>query len=75
MWSKGSIKIEGTEVQYWVKHYEEGSEFGIDGGRISKLMLQRNGQTVCNYDRGWDIKPTDPDTELALEILLHTENH
>ena len=33
MWSQG------TEhgYTYWVKHYEEGSEFGINGGRISKL--------------------------------------
>ena len=74
MWSKGKIEIEGTEVQYWVKHYEEGSEFGIEGGRISKLMLKRNGEIVCNYDRGWDVQPVDEDTQLAYEILVHTEN-
>ena len=38
-------------------------------------MLKRNGTIVCNYDRGWDIKPADPDTQLALEILLHGENY
>ena len=37
MWSKGSIEINGKEVQYWVKHFEEGSEWGIDGCRISNL--------------------------------------
>ena len=55
--------------------WKEGSQFGIDDGRISKLMLKRNGEIVCNYDRGWDIKPSDPDTQLALELLLHSENY
>ena len=75
LWHEGTLRVHESIFHYWYKQYDEGSEYGIDGGRISKLMLQRNGETVCNYDRGWDIKPTDPDTELALEILLHTENH
>lgn len=38
MWAEGSIKIENSIFHYWVKHYEEPSEdYGIDGGRISKL--------------------------------------
>ncbi len=64
MWSEGSIEIKGTEVQYWVKHFDEGSEFGIDGGRISKLECQAEGKRILNYDRGWDIKP---ETELGKE--------
>ena len=62
MWSKGSIKIEGTEVQYWVKHFDEGSEFGIDGGRISKLECRADGKIIMNYDRGWVM---EPETELG----------
>ena len=53
----------------------EGSKYGINGGRISKLTLKRNGAVVANYDRGWDVEPADHDTQLALEILLHSENH
>ena len=74
MWAEGSLKIYNSVFHYWVKHFEEGSEFGIDGGRISKLMLKRNGKIECNYDRGWDVMPSDPDAQLALEILLHGEN-
>ena len=74
MWKEGSILIGGKGSRYWVKHYEEGSQFGIDGGRISKLMIKRGGEIVCNYDRGWDIKPVDEDTEFALAILLKTFN-
>ena len=59
---------------YWMKQYDKGSEWGIDGGRISKLMLKRDGKIVCNYDRGRDIEPADENTRLALELLLHSEN-
>ena len=74
MWKEGTIKIQNSVFHYWVKVYDEPSRFGIDGGRISKLMLKRKNEIVCNYDRGWDIKPVDRDTESALLILLHSEN-
>ena len=74
MWKEGSIKVNGEVFHYWMKQYDEGSEFGIDGGRISKLTLKRNGTIVCNYDRGWDIEPTCKEAELALCILLNNYN-
>jgi hypothetical protein len=58
-----------------MKQFDEGSEWGINGGRISKLMLKRNGEIVFNYDRGEDVAPVDENTALALEILLHSENY
>ena len=75
MWKESSIKVNGEVFHYWMKQYDKGSEWGIDGGRISKLMLKRNGKIVCNYDRGWDVEPIDENTQLALELLLHSENH
>ena len=66
MWSKGSIEIDSTEVQYWTKHFEEGSEWGIDGGRISKLECRANGKTILSYDRGWDM---EPETELGYQAF------
>jgi len=74
MWKEGSIKVNNSIFHYWMKQFDEGSEWGIDGGRISKLMIKRGGEIVCNYDRGWDIKPSDPDAQLAVEIILHGEN-
>ena len=74
MWREGTIIINKKGYRYWVKHFDEGSQFGIDGGRISKLMIKRSGKIVCNYDRGWDIKPVDEDTEFALAILLKDFN-
>lgn len=39
-------------------HFDEPSkEYGIDGGCISKLEIRKSNKVVCNYDRGWDIKP------------------
>jgi len=75
MWKEGSLKVHDSIFYYWMKQYDEGSEFGIDGGRISKLTLKRNGGIVCNYDRGWDVEAARTDTQLALELLLHSENH
>ncbi len=74
MWKEGSIKANGEIFHYWMKQYEEGSRYGINGGRISKLMLKRNGKIVYNYDRGEDIEPVDENTKLAVETLLRTEN-
>ncbi len=81
MWSEGTIGINAFSedkqtiiFHYWVKHYEEGSEFGIDGGRISKLRMTAKGETVVNYDRGWNIKPETEEAEQAYMILLAKYN-
>lgn len=74
MWSKGSIEIDGTKVQYWVKYFDEGSEFGIDGGKISKLECRVDGKTILNYDRGWDMKPETELAQQAYAILIDEFN-
>ena len=74
MWKEGAIKVRNSVFKFWIKHYDEGSCYGIDEGRIAKAMLKRNGITVCNYDRGWDVLPVDEDTEIALEILKKEYN-
>lgn len=74
MWKEGTIKVGSSIFHYWMKVFEEPSQFGIDEGCISKLMLKRNGEVVCNYDRGWDMEPVDTDTQTALQILLFSDN-
>ncbi len=74
MWKEGAVKVNGSNFKFWVKVYNGGSQYGIDGGQISKLMLKRSNEIVCNYDRGWDIQPIDKDTEIALEILKKDYN-
>lgn len=74
MWKEGTVSVNGEIFHYWLKQYEEGSEFGINGGRISKLTIKRSGREVYNYDRGEDIAPIDKNTETALEIILKRNN-
>ena len=80
MWKQGAIVVKYeygrmVSVSYWIKHYEEPSEeYGISGGRISKLMLKQDGRVVYNYDRGVDVEPQTPEAEKALAILLHEYN-
>jgi hypothetical protein len=75
MWKEGNLKVQDRIYHYWMNVYVVGSQFCINGGKVSKLMLKRNDKVVCNYDRGWDIEPADPDTQLAVEILLHGNNY
>lgn len=74
MWKKGILKIGNKIILYWIKYYEEGSSFGIDNGRISKLMLKRNDEIIAHYDRGWDLKPIDSDAKAALAALVKEFN-
>ena len=66
-----------TIAHYWVKAFDEPSEeYGINGGKISKLSIKINGEFTANYDRGWDIEPAEDDeaTQLAYCILLTEYN-
>lgn len=65
MISKGVMDINGAAVKYDVKHFEEGSDWGIDGGKVSKLECKANGEVLLRYDRGWDI---EPHTELGYKV-------
>ena len=78
MWSQGMIAYPktGEMYKYWVKHFEEGSEYGIDGGRISKLTIHSvdGDREVCNYDRGWDVEPATDEVKKVYAILLEKYN-
>ena len=52
--------------------FDEGSEFGINEGRVSKLWVRDEArmQTIMNYERGWDIRPRAAAERRLLEALL-----
>lgn len=54
--------------------FDEGSEYGIDEGRVSKLCVwpeEKNpGSAIINYDRGWDVKPQNDDERAILDAVL-----
>ena len=66
--------ITGTVGGYsfQAKIYDEGSEFGIDEGRVSKLWVRDEAtrQTVINYERGWDVRPKTAAHRHLLAALL-----
>ena len=72
MWTEGTI----NGYKYWIKHFEEGSEYGINGGRISKLTIRKAGETrdIVNYDRGWDIRPKDAEVKAVYNQILAKYN-
>lgn len=81
MWREGTIRISKGEkytvAHYWVKAFDESSEeYGINGGKISKLSIKIDGEYTANYDRGWDIEPAEDDeaTQIAYCILLTEYN-
>jgi len=51
------------------KVFDNPSNSGIDGGRISKLTITKDGKVEINYDRGWDIEPTQKNLAAYLEII------
>lgn len=61
---------DGTELKIEMKFYSyAGSDYGINGGRISKLAIidESDGSLLLHYDRGWDIKP-DPKNKNLMEV-------
>jgi hypothetical protein len=80
MWKQGTIWVADGRVgyDYWVKHYDEPSEdYGIDGGRISKLRIRRHGETedLVAYERGWDKHcPDEYEVKAVYAIILAKYN-
>ena len=71
--------IKGTKGKFKIcaKVFATGSTFGIKDGRISKIQICDTSQEhwgfeqcYMNYDRGWDIRPNDPETIEFVNGLL-----
>lgn len=74
MWQTVKVNVNGIKYIAYIKQYDEGSQYGINGGRISKLQIKEGDKTVVNYDRGWDIEPETIQQEAALETILRGWN-
>jgi len=70
MWGQGT----SNGYEYWVKHYPEASRFGIDGGKISKLSIRKDGKELYNFDRGLDFDNLDASGRAVYEGLLKRYN-
>lgn len=64
---------DAPDYSFHAKVYDVGSEYGIDGGRISKLNLYHQDLPVAQYDRGeWDASPESlsPEHKQALGKIV-----
>lgn len=65
--------IEGKHGKHkiQIKRYIEPSQHGINRGRISKLWIaDQRGSVLANYDRGWDVKPSDPEVKKLVDQIV-----
>ena len=51
--------------------HAENPDYEMDDSRISKLWIRRESdrQVVCNFDRGWDIRPSSELAEAIVDFL------
>ncbi|MDF2700916.1 MAG: hypothetical protein K0Q49_2480 [Haloplasmataceae bacterium] len=76
-WVKGTA--DNDQYAFESKLFDEGSDFGINGGRVSKLTIWKGEKftwdnVVVNYDRGWDIEPEDDYKKLFDAVINFLEN-
>lgn len=70
-WVRGEV----GKYQFNAKLFNDNSSmYGIDGGRVSKLSIHRSGECICNYDRGWDVTPSETDEKAFDAIMELLEN-
>lgn len=78
MCKTGSITIDGVLFLYSAKVYDEGSKYGINGGRISKLSVVKDihnegwewENCIINYDHEWDVRPEADLDKKVLDYFL-----
>lgn len=52
-WQTAEVKINGTDYTVNMMRFEEPSDFGIAGGRISKLFIFSREEEALWFDRDW----------------------
>ena len=49
-------------------------KYGLNGGKIIRLTISVDGKVTASYDKGWITEPEDEPSQLALCILLYSNN-
>lgn len=67
--------IVGDEYRFGAKLFDEPSDYGINNGRVSKLMIVdlNENEMIMNYDRGWDIYPSEENKDVYDDVLNFLE--
>ena len=68
LWIDGKItSMKGYEFK--ARLFDEPSNLGIDGGKISRLDVRKDGELVMRYDQGWAVDPKTPEQKEALHRI------
>lgn len=80
-WKEGTIGIpKGNDkrqaIHYYVKVNKRKSKYGIEGGKITGLILNTKDDTLAYYarEKGWVINLKTEEAEIAYNILLMEYN-
>ena len=70
-WVTGTIAHHKFEALIFHEHAECES-YELDRSRISKLCIQQiwDRKIVASFCRGWDLRPTTPEAQIILDILV-----
>ena len=49
-------------------------KYGLNGGKIIRLTISVDGKVTASYNKGWITEPEDEPSQLALCILLYSNN-
>ncbi len=76
-WVEGVVG--NREFLFTAKVFDEGSKFGIEGGRVSKILIRESNKgwekAFAHYDRGWDVMPEeDWQQDILVEVVHYLEN-
>ena len=69
-WVIGTTNGHRFEALVFPEH-AECSSFELGSSRISKLWIKRlsDEKEVCNFDRGWDVRPTTKTVAAIVDFL------
>jgi hypothetical protein len=68
-WLRGHL-TRWPDYTFTAKVFDVGSEYGIEGGRISKLQVMHRGTVIISYDRGWEQTPRSWKDKAVLKDVL-----
>ncbi len=70
VWVRGTIGGHRFDALVFLERAAQ-PDCELDDSRISKLWVQRisDRETVANFDRGWDVRPTTPIAKQIVDLL------
>lgn len=68
---QGGDWFNGTygDLKFNAKLNSTDTHYGINGGKVIKLLIRKGDKIIANYDRGWDIKPKGANNSAYNHIL------